>query len=299
MYSLSSQLFEGITEYILNESNTEIEKSESQKGPISSGRILGDILKQVDRKSEKKYLNDYSYSLFEKKLIQDHRVIFLESLSYESDINKLFFEKSFIKAKAKITFNDTRILQNTIKNFDKIGEALARITHQNEIVETKKRLTELNKQLKDMNQRSRIEAQTKAKINPKKIYENSEMYIDQSYLNDLSLILDYGFKDLFEVRMNWNGRVVSASLKRNFLREEEDMIIKKYSRYTQIEFVLFGLVTRYEKNDPQGFELMENSSTFREVLSNILPRLSDVEMSFIGPLNNEIIVDPIALYAEI
>ena len=60
MYSLSSQIFEGITEYILSESTSESQKSESQKGDIGSGRILGDILKQADRQSEKKFLHDYS-----------------------------------------------------------------------------------------------------------------------------------------------------------------------------------------------------------------------------------------------
>lgn len=299
MYSLSSQIFEGITEYILNESNTEFGKSESQRGVFGSGKILGDILKQVDRKSEKKYLNDFSYSLFEEKLIEDQRVIVLENLVDDTKFNKLFSEKSFIKAKGRISLNDTKIIQNILKNFHKIGEALARITNQKNIAETKKEIARLKEQVKDRNQISKIESQSKAKTDPKKIYENSEMYIDQLYLDDLSLILEHGFKDQLEVRMNWKDRIVSASLKRNFLREEEDMIIKKYSRYTQIEFVLFGLVTRYKKNEPQGLELIENNSKFKEALSNILPRLSDFEMSFIGSLNNEIIVDPIALYTEI
>lgn len=54
MYSLSSQVFEGVSEYVLNEKSTESENAESQKGPVGSGRILGDILRQTDKKTEKK-----------------------------------------------------------------------------------------------------------------------------------------------------------------------------------------------------------------------------------------------------
>ena len=68
MYSLSSQIFEGITEYVLSESRETSEESESQKGPVGSGRVVGDILRSSQRVSERKYLHDYSYTLFEKHL---------------------------------------------------------------------------------------------------------------------------------------------------------------------------------------------------------------------------------------
>lgn len=45
MYSMSSQVFEGVTEYILNEKTNGSEKKEEQKGPMASGRVLGDILR--------------------------------------------------------------------------------------------------------------------------------------------------------------------------------------------------------------------------------------------------------------
>ena len=58
MYSLSAQIFEGVTEYILNERSSELENAESQKGPITSGKILGDILRQVDNKIEKRIVKN-------------------------------------------------------------------------------------------------------------------------------------------------------------------------------------------------------------------------------------------------
>lgn len=53
MYSLSSQLFEGVTEYVLNESLSGKVESEEQKGSVGSGRILGDILRNSEKKQRK------------------------------------------------------------------------------------------------------------------------------------------------------------------------------------------------------------------------------------------------------
>ena len=55
MYSLSSQLFEGVTEYVLNEKSLDKSESEQQKGPINSGKIVGDILKNSERNTEKSF----------------------------------------------------------------------------------------------------------------------------------------------------------------------------------------------------------------------------------------------------
>ncbi|WP_250163245.1 hypothetical protein [Psychrobacter sp. WY6] len=55
MYSLSSQLFEGVTEYVLNEKNLEKSESEQQKGSMNSGRIVGDILKNSERTQKRSF----------------------------------------------------------------------------------------------------------------------------------------------------------------------------------------------------------------------------------------------------
>ena len=75
MYSLSSQIFEGITEYVINENKKTEEKSESQKGLVGSGRVLADVLKAEENLREKKYLHDRSYSIFEKHLIEINKVL--------------------------------------------------------------------------------------------------------------------------------------------------------------------------------------------------------------------------------
>ena len=40
MYSISSQLFEGLTEYVVRSESKSQRDEESQKGPIGSGRVI-------------------------------------------------------------------------------------------------------------------------------------------------------------------------------------------------------------------------------------------------------------------
>ncbi len=107
MYSMSSQVFEGVTEYIVSQKQRGVENTETQKGPMASGRILGDILRQQETQSEGKVLNDYSFSLFEKKLFDTDRVRNLTEDSGEQDIAKLRVN-SFVKITANVIFNDMR-----------------------------------------------------------------------------------------------------------------------------------------------------------------------------------------------
>ncbi|WP_454047425.1 DUF6414 family protein [Chryseobacterium sp. Marseille-Q8038] len=55
MYSISSQIFEGLTEYILKSENTNTKEKEEQKGPFFSGRVLADIIEKDTNYTEKNF----------------------------------------------------------------------------------------------------------------------------------------------------------------------------------------------------------------------------------------------------
>ena len=68
MYSISSQIFEGMTESWVNIQGTSTEEEERQAGPFVSGRVIAEIWQQESQQQERKYLHDYSYTLFEQHL---------------------------------------------------------------------------------------------------------------------------------------------------------------------------------------------------------------------------------------
>ena len=107
MYSLSSQIFEGITEYVLNEAGSESQDSESQKGPVGSGKILADVIKNSSKSTEKKFLHDYSFTVFERHLEDSKSILNLSGPSFDLEELKASVSKfSFIKVKARAIFND-------------------------------------------------------------------------------------------------------------------------------------------------------------------------------------------------
>lgn len=102
MYSLSSQIFEGITEYLVSTNYKEEENNDKQKGGFASGRILADIIKDGSKTEERKYLHDYSYTLFEKYLIENNKVADINSLDSDVNIVDTCINTSFIKIKSYI-----------------------------------------------------------------------------------------------------------------------------------------------------------------------------------------------------
>lgn len=297
MYSLSSQLFEGVTEYVLNESIAEKGESEEQKGPVGSGRVLGDILRNSERNTEKKFLNDYSYTIFEKKLLDDG-LVFVTSdtkLAAEESLRDM----SFIKITSKATFNDINSINEMLKNFNNIGKALAYVTNFKQISAVKEQLEKAKQNTKDRNQKIQLQNQFKSLTNINKLAAELGLQQDQVFLDDLALLLSYGFQDQLEVQMNLEDRIFSANLNRSFLREPEELVIRKYSRQTEVAFTLFGIVTQRQKEKLEALKNNEDCDSIKEGLMNLVFHLSNIESSFTGRLSNEIIVDPIALYTNL
>ncbi|MEQ3438918.1 DUF6414 family protein [Stenotrophomonas maltophilia] len=291
MYSLSSQLFEGVTEYVLNESFSEKSESEDQKGPVGSGRVLGDILRSGDRRTEKKFLNDYSFSIFEKRLIDDSAVSIVSASASDVD----FDGRSFAKVSSRVVFNDINSIKKTLGNFNDVGRAMAHVTNFEEISAADRQLGELRRAGKGG---PKLQAELKSLMNVDRIAKNSGLYQDKKFLDDLALLLEYGFQDQLEIQMNVGENIFSSNLNRLFLRESEDLLVRKYSRRTEVEFTLFGIVTQY-KGGAGASEGAVGVDGIKGALMNLISSLIGVESTFTGRLENEIIVDPIAIYVEL
>lgn len=299
MYSLSSQVFEGITEYVLSESGETSEESESQKGPVGSGRVVGDILRISQRISERKYLHDHSYTLFEKHLEDEKKVCSVYDRTCLSDIEENLEKFSFFKIKSQATFNDINSINRTLKDFNRIGQALTRVRSQKNIGEVESELEKTKSAIGDRNKKAKLQQQLKALTNVERLAKESGLHQDQKFLDDLSFLLNYGFQEQLEMQLELNGRLFSANLKREYLREGEELIIRKYARKTEKDFVLFGAVTQATGVGRTKTEIEETPSSIKKAIMGLVASLSEVEAGYTGRLSNEIIIDPIAVYTEL
>ncbi len=309
MYSISSQIFAGLTEYVIDYSaNAESEKEE-QKGPIGSGRILADIISREGSIEEKKFLHDYSYTLFEDELIKDGKVLEINSDTVNVNIQKLD-DFSFVKITGPSIFNDIEAINGTLTNFNEIGKAMIYVTNFESISSKKKDFEDELEKTTNKNKIRHLKKKMKEQLNIEELTKNSNLHQDEEFLRNLVYLLDYGFKDQFEIQIrlkhndednNQQTKNFSANLNRNHLKEEEGLLIRKYARYTEKAFVIFGIITQSQDlSDEKEIDQNENEPrNLKEAIINMVSKLYEVETTFTGRLKNEIIIDPIAVYREL
>lgn len=277
MYSISSQMFEGIAQELLKEETLENEDSETQEGPLLSGKVLADVVKNTTKSTEKKFLHDYSFTLFEKEL-NDKQIILDISDLKQQEINEKIESFSFIKITKEVTFNDHLKLQDFFSKFNQFGTAISRMV----IFGDEQVLEGLGKQRRD-----------------KYIKEKeSELHQDPKFLESFILLSKQGFNDNFEVSQTVDNLLITSYLNRCYLRESENILIRKYSRKTNVKVSVIGTVSQY---------LMSNNATPKEDfdgdlsahMRNMFEHLANVEYSISGKSDNEIVIDPIAAYIEL
>lgn len=296
MYSMSSQIFEGVTEYVLKEVSSTKEDSEEQKGPVGSGRVLADAMKLSERSLEKRFLHDHSLSLFEERLTELQLVDHVDAKTG----SELLIDKSFVRVVARASFIDAAKITSLLKSFNGIGEALAHVTKYADIESTRKEIQGLKDSLKDKSKLAELRQMEKRLADTTELAKQSGLYQDPKFLKNLALVTEFGFSDQLEVQQRVGERLFSACLKRQYLREAEDLIIRKYSRKTEKSLVVLGVVTQSQRSQ-EGVDgdTSSESMTMKEAVTNLVNHIAAVEGSLSGKASYEVVIDPIAVYVTL
>ncbi|PTV48889.1 hypothetical protein [Acinetobacter pittii] len=277
MYSISSQMFEGIAQELLKEETHENTENETQDGPFFSGKVLADVVKNTTKSIEKKFLHDYSFTLFEEELNNKDLILDVSNLSEEEIIKKTELY-SFIKVTKQVTFNDHLKLQDFFSKFNQIGTAISRMM----LLGEKEYLDQLIGQKKTQYIKDK----------------ETSLHQDPKILESFILLSKQGFHDHFEVVQSLHNLLVTSYWNRAYLRENENLLIRKYSSKTNIKVSIIGTVAQYLKsNNPEPKELFEGELGAH--MRNMFEHLAQVEYSISGKSANEIVLDPIAAYIEL
>jgi hypothetical protein len=241
-----------------------------------------------------------------------------ETKEYQLDT----FDKSFVKVTGKIRFNDYTAVQRIIESLNKMNEALQYVST---FEERNLRIAELRIQIQAAE--SKLKRELHETIRTLSSWK-SDSQIDQEYINKLSYLLDFGYGDHLEAQISLsspNGsrsRIVTAILNRECMRESMAMEIKKYSRRPDQHFTILGVVTQRGKAKPDEsnpLDVIEEGSIkeantlenkeepsnivspnhLKTHISSMMENVAEIESGFTGCLENEIIIDPIAIYREV
>lgn len=299
MYSISSQLFEGLTEYILANDKESLSENNTQKGKIGSGQVMGDILLKESGSTEKKFLHDYAFNLFENELVRLNKI---------SDSFENIDHKPFAKIKGKVMFNDYKVLLETLRNFNKIGEAIGYITNKDLL----EQLNGIKGDIKKQGDRNNVAKFSQITKKVEKEYHQElikqGLMLDDEVLKRMDILIEYGYKNLFEVNLydDDNNIIFSSILNRKYLREEEDILISRYSRKTEVEFTLLGTLTQtgqevFDSDFAFSYfsDAEEPSTAIKRGAKKVIDSFTEMEKSFLGRLSNEYVIDPIAIYCEL
>lgn len=295
MYSLSSQLMEGVTDYILEETRGSVVDEATQKGPVASGRIIAEIIEKASASYEKKFLHDYAYSLFEDRLVELSKLTKVDSRLSRTEVLGVLSHSQIIRVRGKAKFVDFLETVKTLRSMNSLRQSLGVVTSNGARVELIEKIAQLSQSRKS--EAAACQSKLKELSDPKTFSQTSNDGFFQKHLGD---VLEFSFGDTLELSMEFADFRVSADLNRENLRESERSLIKKYSRLTEVEFVLVGVVTQIGDliAIPDAEEITEEH-TMREAININTAGLASLENSFTQRSDDEIIIDPIAVYVEL
>ncbi|MFJ2536651.1 hypothetical protein [Pseudomonas sp. NPDC087614] len=309
MYSLSSQLMQGVTDYILNKNSSSETDSTQQNGQLASGRKMGEIIETASSSYEKKFLHDYAFTLFEDRLLDEQKLVVIGAEDRESsydDVRKKVSNGKLVQFTSKCVFTDARDVVESLKYMEQNMRSLGVIGTNELRGELASRIDELKASPGGANKAelAKLINSLKDLSDPAKVTEYSA--IDKFYHKHLSELLEFNFKNSLNVRMNIGGFIASADLNRSCLKIDEAALIRSYSRVTEIEFVMLGIVTQCGDSgmdanvDPDGDAIpKKESEQLKDALYNCSVALKALEDNFHGRKDNEIVVNPIAIYIQL
>ena len=301
MYSLSSQLLEGVTDYVIKESKRSDSDMEEQEGPRNSGQKLAEIIETTSANVEKKFLHDYAYALFEEKLKESGKIITVTSDDSFYDISEDPEGRKFIRLKAKASFLDAIEVMKSMDTLVDIQEAISIVANNDTrellLNEISSLADNSSKKVRFVQLRAELERLSKSQV-PKERSAN-----DRLQYKNTAAVLNHGFKGRLDLSMDMSDCRVNADLKRDCLKDPEDFVFKTYSRMAEVELVLLGMVTQCRAHDETvregGEALHVGDGQMSEIIRNTTMALQELEAHFHRPPVNQIIVHPIALYLEL
>ncbi len=320
LQSMSSQMFEGLIDYKIHYNQRHKEEGESQKGPVASGRILSDLSMTQVGSIERKVLHDHAYEMFEQELIKKNLLLQANFPMDETSIANLK-AADFVKLTGHFIMIDHKYMIETVETMPSFIEAAGFLAAY-PLHQSLKQI--LNEQMaRAATPKQRQEIAKKMKEIGKSVL--SKDVLEKDYVEKLVLALKFCYRENLEVTVPLendleNTTFACATLNRDYLREEEDIFIRKFSRFTERKFTLVGLVSQSQPR-PLALPLIKQNETspdtksgdaaptgespvpvpagqMKGVIQNAVYAITGMEEAIFGRSTKEIIVDPLAIYRE-
>lgn len=270
--SVSSQLFEGVTDYVLASKSEFSEERNHQEGPKNSGQVLADIFRKQSSSDEFKFLADHAFHILEERLEKDKLLVDLERVHAGNLSN------CFVKVRGGIFLNDMAKSTELLKNFNSLGLAMWRV----------------------QNDEMQVGGAVASDKDAKKGAQESALQLNEKVAAAAADIIEFGFGDLLEVYMRVGDLELSAPIRRDFLREDDHLFIQKYSRRPAFPFTILGIVSHNPSREhsveiPNVIDAADPKAAMRYLAMH----MAAIEQEYGSKGHAEYVIDPIAIYSEV
>lgn len=295
MHSVSSQLFEGFTDYAVHHSINSRSEREKQDGPMMSGRTLSDMHTEGSVKEERRFLLDWAYTSFEQRLVKTGSVHCLDG-----DGEMAVPESGFVRVTGCGGIRDVGAAISFIRQFNELGEALTYITA-HEALELSRKTALAEVSTTNRNKLAAAKAAIESRFNIKELAKSQGLNFDPKFLSSLVSVLNQWFSDHVEAIVHLDEREFIAILNPEHLREQQLLLARKYGRGESVPLTVFGTIipkSIFDKKKEAPASAATDQS-LRDAVRTMLGVFAEMENTLLAPAISEVSIDPIAVYTEV
>lgn len=245
LYSLYSQVFEGVADQIIQSYVDGVLSRDFQKGPILQGSSIEAQVAEVSRRTENKFLYDHMYNRLEASI--NEAILEPEALSSEN-YRTVLKQASVIKVRGSAEIEDYKRIRVFLEKFNSLAEAIAYSSAVSE--ESKAGIRDLENSirgLRDRNKRARASEQLRRLKEPKHLAREMGLSQDEKLLSNLGLFTEMFYPDGFEITIideRGSGNVVFRGvLDKRWLRVQPDMLRALYGGFVESKWTMVGQLT--------------------------------------------------------
>lgn len=258
LYSLYSQVFEGVAEQIVESVIAGLTTTDSQKGPPLQGSSTEAQVAEATRRTENKSLYDHMYNRLERRL--GTAIIGASEIRANNYKEKL--EDAFmVRVSGTAEIEDYARLETFMERFNELGEAIgySQLIAMRSLAEaTWKEQEHTIQEIKDRNQRKsalkQLEKQKKDfELQVKASLEESGLRQDETMLSNLRLFIEIFNSQGFDITISpdtGDGSVVYRGIiDKKWLRIQPDFLRALYGGIVRPKWTMVGKVTYIPRQD--------------------------------------------------
>ncbi len=308
LYSLYSQVFEGVADQIIKQYVSSMARGDTQKGAEGNETDVGVL--ELSRRTENKFLYDHMYNRLEEKLGES--IVDASSVKRENMREKLA-DAPLIRIKGSAEIEDYARVQEFIENFNLLGEAIAYAMALDTVdPEAKDELWQQLRGTKDRKQKAELQRQLKAndpKERAKQIAKTAGLKQDETTLKNLALFADKFYKDGYDITVSPSNEpeypAYRSPIEKRWLRTSPDMLRSLFGGYAESNWIIVGHATYFPGarlpvavDDPADLpEMDEDRPMMRDQYRNLFRSSLTFERMFLERrVRDEIVVCPLAIY---